>query len=385
MLKWIKEHSKWATNFLLGAALIAVYKTFDSLDALWQGIGYIFSALKPFIIAFVIAYMLNIPVRKLKDILEEKGKHPYIKKHSTGISVGFVYVIFIAFVILFIGSIIPAIIEELIDVYENIPKYAGDIVAFLNGFGTMEKLGLTPEFLAEQLNKVVEGIISIDFVSYTKTLASGIASFTSSLVNIFIGLIASVYMLLDKDRIIRGVKNIANLFNRDGKATAFIDRWARVNEIFTQYIYSRLTCCLVMGVLSSIILLIMGEKYALLLGVLIGFMDIIPYFGSLISWITGLVVMTISGGLSHGIWCSVVMLLLQQFDGNILAPKVTSSRLEIRPLAIIIAVSVGGSLFGFVGMLISVPVVAIIRAIVMEFLEDKAERNAELESKAKTK
>ncbi len=376
MLKWIKEHSKWATNFLLGAALIAVYKTFDSLGALWQGIAYIFSALKPFIIAFVVAYMLNIPVRKLKDALDDKSKHPFIKKHSNGISIAFVYVVFIAFVILFIGSVIPAIINDLADIYENIPRYAGDIVTFLNGFDAMEKFGLTSEFMTEQLNKIVEGILSIDFVSYTKTVASGIASFTSSLVNVFIGIIASVYMLLDKDRILNSIKRIANLFNHDGKATAFIDHWSRVNEIFTQYIYSRLTCCLVMGVLSSLILLIMGEKYALLLGIFIGFMDIIPYFGSLISWIVGFVVMSISGGIGHGIWCSVVMLLLQQFDGNILAPKVTSSRLEIRPLAIIIAVSLGGSLFGFAGMLISVPVVAIIRAIIGELLEDKAEREA---------
>ncbi len=385
MLKWIKEHSKWATNFLLGAALIAVYKTFDSLGALWQGVGYIFSALSPFIIAFVVAYMLNIPVRKLKVVLEKKGTHPFIKKHTNGISIAFVYVVFIAFVILFISSIIPAIIKDLVEMYENIPRYAGDIVTFLNGFGGMEKLGITPEFLTEQLNKIVEGILSIDLVSYTKTLASGIASFTSSIVNLFIGLIASVYMLLDKDRILNSIKRVANLFNRDGKASAFIDHWSRVNEIFTQYIYSRLICCIVMAVLSSLILLIMGEKYALLLGIFIGFMDIIPYFGSLISWIVGLIVMSISGGIGHGIWCSVVMLLLQQFDGNILAPKVTSSRLEIRPLAIIIAVSVGGSLFGFAGMLISVPVVAILRAIISELLEDKAEREAIKASKVEKK
>ncbi len=385
MLKWIKEHSKWATNFLLGAALIAVYKTFDSLGALWQGIAYIFAALKPFIIAFVIAYMLNIPVRKLKDILEDKGKHPFVKKHSNGISIAFVYVVFISFVILFIGSIIPAVIKDLVDMYENIPRYAGSIVTFLNGFDSLENLGLTPEFMTEQLNKIIEGFLSVDFVSYTKSLASGIASFTSSLVNVFIGLIASVYMLADKERILNGIKRVANIFNHDGKATAFIGRWTRINEIFTQYIYSRLTCCVVMAVLSSLILLIMGEKYALLLGIFIGFMDIIPYFGSLISWITGLVLMSISGGLSHAIWCSVVLLLLQQFDGNILAPKVTSSRLEIRPLAIIIAVSVGGSLFGFVGMLVSVPVVAIIKVVIAELLEDKVEREAIKASKVEKK
>ena len=72
MLKWIKEHSKWAMQFLLGAALIVVYKTFDNLSSLWTGIGYIFDALKPFLIAFVIAYMLNIPIKKLNDLLSEK-------------------------------------------------------------------------------------------------------------------------------------------------------------------------------------------------------------------------------------------------------------------------------------------------------------------------
>lgn len=385
MLKWIKEHSKWVTNFLLGAALIAIYKTFDSMDALWRGIGFVFNAIKPFIIAFIVAYMLNIPVRKLKELIERKAKNKFLKKHANGISIATIYITFIALIIIIFSSIVPAIVKDLVDIYENIPRYAGDIVAFLNSFETLEKLGITSEFLAEQLTKIVEAIMSVDFVSYTKTVASGIASFTSGLMSIFIGLIASVYMLIEKDKVINGIKRIANLFNHDGKATEFINHWSRVNEIFTQYIYSRLTCCLVMGVLCSLILLLMGEKYALLLGIFIGFMDIIPYFGSIISWVVGWVVMSISGGLSHGIWCSVVMLLMQQFDGNILAPKVTSSRLEISPLTIIIAVSVGGSLFGFIGMLISVPVVAIIRAIILELLEGKAQRNAELEGKARTK
>ena len=178
-------------------------------------------------------------------------------------------------------------------------------------------------------------------------------------------------MLLDKERILKAIQNLADRFNSHGKAGAFIRHWSNINEVFTQYIYARLTTCIIMAVACSLILIIMGEKYALLLGIFIGFMDIIPYFGSIISWIVGLVIMTISGGLSHGIWCSVMMLIMQQIDGNIISPKLTGERLEIRPLAIIIAVSVGGSLFGFVGMLISVPVVAILRAIISELLDTK--------------
>ena len=72
MLDWIKKHSKWATYFLLGSALIIVYKTFDSLGFLWSGVRSVLSAVKPFVIAFAIAYMLNIPTRKLKSVLETK-------------------------------------------------------------------------------------------------------------------------------------------------------------------------------------------------------------------------------------------------------------------------------------------------------------------------
>lgn len=376
MLKWLREHSKWATNFLLGAALIIVYKTFDSLSALWRGVEFVFSTLEPFILAFIVAYLLNIPVRKLKNFLETKGKHSIVKKYANAISIAFVYVVFIAFAIIIISSIIPAILGDLVDIYDNMPKYAGEIVTFLNSFETVEKLGIKPETLAEQLNVIVESIFSLDIIGYTKTLATGIVSFTSSLMNVFIGLIASIYMLIDKDRILKSIKKLANIFNTDGKATAFISYWSRVNEIFTQYIYSRLTCCVVMAVACSVILLIMGEKYALLLGIFIGFMDIIPYFGSIISWVVGLAVMTISGGWAHGLICSAIMLVMQQLDGNVLAPRVTSTRLEIRPLVIIMAVSIGGGLFGFAGMLISVPVVAILRAIGMEFLEEKAERDS---------
>lgn len=198
--------------------------------------------------------------------------------------------------------------------------------------------------------------------------AQGIVSFTSGLVDLFIALIASVYMLIDKDRISAGIRRIVGLFSKKEVGDAFMEHCSKINLIFRKYVYSRLICCIVMAISCSIILGIMDEKYALLLGIFIGFMDMIPYFGSIISWIVCAVVMIFTGGLFHSIWCSLVMLVMQQIDGNILAPKVMGSKLDIRPLVIIIAVSAGGTLFGFVGMLISVPVVAIIRAIISEFV-----------------
>lgn len=382
MFDWLKKHSKWATYFILGTALIAVYKTFDSISALWSVVRTVFSAIMPFIIAFVIAYMLNIPTRKLKSLLENKVKWKFANKYANGLSVAIVYVIFIAALIWLVGTIVPALLGDFLEIYQNIPQYAQEIVGFANKSEIAQKIGFQPEALdlSTQLSKFVEDLLSSDIMKNgIKTITSGVWSFASGFMDFFIALIASVYMLLDKDRIVKAIYRLASKFNSDGKTDAFIRRWSNVNEIFTQYVYSRLTCCVVMAVACTLVLAIMGEKYALLLGIFIGFMDIIPYFGSIISWVVGLLVMVISGGWGHGIWCSVVILIMQQLDGNVLAPKVTGDRLEIRPLTIIIAVSVGGSLFGFAGMLISVPVVAILRAILTEFIDEKVSEPEEKE------
>ena len=380
MLNWLKKYSKWATYFLVGTALIAVYKTFDSLGSLWTGAIHILSAFKPFILAFVIAYMLNIPVRKLSSLLEKKVKSKFVQEHTSGISIAIVYIIFIVSLVLIIGSIVPAMISNLVEMYSNIPFYAQNIVDFVNNFEPAQKLGFHLETmdLVTQLSSIAEKIFSTDIMDYRdglRTITDGIWSFASGFMSVFIALIASVYMLLDKDRIINCIKDIANKTAAGKNTSKFLEHCSRTNEIFTQYIYSRLICCLVMAIASTVILALMGEKYALLLGIFIGFMDLIPYFGSIISWVISFFIMAISGGFVHSIWCSIVLLVLQQIDGNILAPKVTGDRLEIRPLAIIIAVSVGGSLFGFAGMLISVPVVAILRAAVSEIIDSIAENN----------
>lgn len=369
MLDWLKKYSKWATYFILGAALIAVYKTFDSLSVLWTGVVRIFSALKPFIIAFVIAYLLNIPSCKLKYVIENKVKWKFAKNHANGLSVAIVYVIFLVAVVWLIGTIVPALFGDFFEIYQNLPQYAQEIVDFANKSEFAKKIGFQPE-IAELSKNFTQSFFSSEIMKNGfKAITTGVWSFASGFMDIFIALIASVYMLLDKERILNATYRLIMKFNGH-RADSFLERWSNVNEVFTQYIYSRLTCCIVMAVACTIILAIMGEKYALLLGIFIGFMDLIPYFGSIISWAVGLLVMIISGGLSHGIWCSLVVLIMQQIDGNVLAPKVTGARLEVRPITVIIAVSVGGSLFGFPGMLISVPVVVVLRAIISEFIDN---------------
>ncbi len=367
MLNSLKKYSKWVTIFVLGVALIAVYKTFDSFSVILAALARVLDASKPFIFAFAIAYILNIPAKKTEGLLRKKVNITYVKKHAHGISVAIAFVLFAAFVFVMLSSLLPAIYKSLLDMADNIPKFVittSDFVADINSY--LEHFGISVDLSG--LVTGVSGWFNSKAMSELAKYAQGLVSVTSGIVKVFIALIASVYMLLEKKHIVRALKRIVRLFAKREKSGMIIARFKVINEIFMQYLYSRFTCCIVMAVLSTLILTLMGAKYALLLGVFVGFMDLVPYFGSIISWVVSAIVMAISDGALSAVWCSVVMLVLQQFDGNILAPRVMGKRLEIRPLAIIIAVSVGGSLFGFVGMVISVPVVAIIKTITVEYM-----------------
>lgn len=366
MMNWIKKYSMWATAFIFGVALIAVYKTFNSFDALRAVLRTIVSAISPFIGAFIIAYMLNIPAKKIESLLRKYAKHEFIKNSAGGLSIACVYVLFIAAIFLTLGSLLPAIYKNLIEMYENLPAFVNRLTNFLKNLQVVKKLGINVDSL--NLFEMISKAANLNSVG---RYAEGVKSITNGLFDAFIAVIASIYMLLDKKRILDGMKKWISIFSKNKKNGVVWEHISSVNTIFTQYIYSRLICCIIVAILVSLELLILKDKYALLLGIFVGFMNIIPYFGAIISWAIAAVVMFISGGFVHALWGSIIMLVIQQLDGNLISPKILGSRLEIRPLAVIIAVSVGGKLFGFIGMLISVPVAAILRAIISEFADSR--------------
>ena len=129
-----------------------------------------------------------------------------------------------------------------------------------------------------------------------------------------------------------------------------------------------------MAFVCTVTLSVMKVRYAVILGLFIGAMDMIPYFGSIISVVIAEIVILITGGVWKTVWSTLALLILQQLDGNLLAPKIMGISLDMRPLEIIVVVTVGGSLFGFLGMLISVPVAAVIRTIIIDFVTEYEEK-----------
>ena len=362
MKKKIENFAFWVIAFIFAVAVIAVYKTFDNFNSIMGFFSKLLSALSPFIIAFVIAYILNMPVKKLNNLLG-KAKIKFISDHSFGISIILSYLGAVAVIALIVGAVFPAIYNNLSDFYVNSDTYIANIKHFARNFELFQKLGISESL--DEIN-IFDSLISfigkMDGAGLQKYV-DGLFSATSGLVNVVVALIASVYMIIEKETIIACGKRGVKAFVKESWTDDIFDYCQRINEVFTSYIYSRILVCIAMGCLCCIVLSIMGIKYAFALGLFIGFCDIIPYFGSIVATVITVFINLLSGGVWSTVWLAVVLLVLQQIDGNIMAPKIMGDRLEISPLLTVISVVVAGNLFGFVGMVFSVPIAAILKII----------------------
>lgn len=368
MKKRIENFKLWVIAFVFCVAVIVVYKTFDNFNSVLGTVAKILKAFSPFITGFVIAYVLNLPIQKLTALIGQ-SKLGFLKKHSMGISILLSYIGAFAIVALVVGAVVPALYENIYDFYKNSGTYVNNLKEFIKNVELFKNLGILQNIDSLDIPGMLLSILGKIDGSSVEKYAAGVAVATSGIVNAVIAIIASVYMILEKDTIINCCKRTIQAFVKFDMVDDVFAYCHRINEIFTSYIYSRLLVCLAMGAMCSVVLTIMGVKYAFALGMFIGLCDIIPYFGSIFATIIAIFITFLSGSLWDTVWIAVVLLVLQQIDGNILAPKIMGHKMEISPLLTVVSVVVGGNLFGFMGMLLSVPVAAILKVVCSEAIE----------------
>ena len=143
------------------------------------------------------------------------------------------------------------------------------------------------------------------------------------------------------------------------------------NEVFFSFIGGQVLDALVVGILTSIAMSILGVKYSILLGFMIGLFNLIPYFGAIVAVGTAIIITIFTGGIGQAALMAVVVIILQQIDANIINPKIIGDSLSISPLLVIFAVTVGGAYFGVLGMFLAVPIFTVIKLLIEEYIEYK--------------
>lgn len=358
---------KWIYWFSFALAIIIIYKTLDNFAEIKSWISNLFSIIMPFIIGIIIAYLLYSPSKKIESMYK---KVKIIKKKARLLSIITVYILAIILILLIIRFIVPVIAQSVLDLVNNFQSYYTIATEKINNLpddsilksnyvmsisDEIKNLDLKQFINVEQLTKYAQGAISI---------ANGIFDF-------FVAIIVSVYILLERTEIIGFVKKLIKAIFSENTYNSINKYFDRTNEIFLKFLASQFLDAIVVGILTSIGMSIMGVKYAVLLGFLIGLFNMIPYFGAIIAVTISIIITLLTGGITQAVWMGIVVIILQQIDANIINPKIVGESLKISPLLVILAVTLGGAYFGILGMFLAVPIIAVIKIILIDFINLK--------------
>lgn len=369
-----KNLSKWTYWFLLGLAIIVIYKILDNFGAIGNAICDFFDVINPFLTGALLAYLLYIPASRIEKKLSKRKK---LRKNSRGISVLITYMLAILVITILVNVIFPVITDSIVELVNNFQGYWNNSVNKLNALP--QDSILKSQLVTDVIKSVGDAIQEIDFMEFINperitAYVKSVLGLASGIFDIFVTIVVSVYILLQRSQIVEFFERLTiAIFDKKicDKIEQYIDS---TNRIFFKFISSQLLDAIVVGILVTVAMSILGVKYAMLLGFMIGLFNIIPYFGAIVAVAISIIITIITGGLSQAIIMAIVVIILQQIDSNIINPKITGDSLEISPLLVILAVTIGGAYFGVLGMFLAVPVVAVLKIIVNDFLDYKIQK-----------
>lgn len=362
-----KNWTQWIYWFTFAVAVIAVYKTLDNFTDIMNWIKQLISIIMPFLMGILVAYLFYIPSRKFES-LYKKIKMP--KKLARILSVFTVYVIALLLIILIINVILPAVSDSVVELTNNIPTYYENIVNYIND--------LPDDFLISKdvIKDTAKKIQEIDFTQFFSAekiieYIKGVVGIAQGLFSVFVTIIMSIYILLERTEIVNFMQKLAGaMFNKEACKTLG-KYFTKTNEVFFKFISSQILDGIVVGIITSIAMLIMNVKYAVLLGFMIGLFNIIPYFGAIIAVGLAILITVFTGGITQAIWVAVIVIILQQIDANIINPKIIGESLQLSPILVIFAVTVGGAYFGVLGMFLGVPIITVLKLIICDYVDYK--------------
>lgn len=310
--------------------------------------------LMPFFIAAILAYVLGPIARWLTR--KTKLKH--------GFSVAVVLFVFLAIVVTIISFSLPYAITQVSSLVRDISAYASNfdqVIAVVTE--KMEGLHLPPIVLEPLETLLSKGDTYLaELFNYILT---GLVNLSMGVFDLVIVIIVTVYFMLDGQKLMDSFKNIL-----PDKIRIRFDRiTATANDLTWKYIRSRVILSAGMAIVTYIGLTIMGVKYALLFAALSFVLDFIPYFGSIIAGVIEAVYALVTSGLGLGIAVGLFVLVVQQIEGNIVAPKIQGDVTGIHPVTVMFALLACNRLWGPVGMLISTPVAVIVKTVVVEIYD----------------
>lgn len=348
------------------AVIIKAIRNLNGSIALFNSL---LSALAPFLVGFLIAFFLN-PVVSFIEFSFFKNVCK-IKKGTIRRTLAMLisYIIILGLITGLLTYVIPHLVTSingLVVIVQNFYQMIPDYMSLLE-----EKFpDVDLNYFYDTVNTALPSFVNIlnDFVTdWVPKLYNTSVSVIKWVYNIVIAILVSCYMLVDKEKLLRSMKRIIYaLFSKENSDKLCIIL-ARVNQIFKSFIVGKTIDSLIIGILCFILMCILKLPYPLLISLIVGITNMIPYFGPFIGAVPGAIILFIISPKQCLIYL-ILILALQQFDGWILGPKILGDVTGLRPIWVIFAISIGGWVYGPIGMFLGVPCVGVVSYLVDLFV-----------------
>lgn len=362
--KWYVLEGYFVSWLIVLLIAILFYVGLTHFDVVAVRVKMFMKVLSPFIAGFAIAYLLNTPMCFFERKLYKNTKYRRVLSITT------VYLLALAVLIILLNLVIPQVVQSITDLASNMQTYMNSLDALvkdltvqfqLEGDGINEMLGSYQDMVSNVSEAISKALPQLLDVGYA--VGSGVISGITAV-------ISSVYMLAGKGRLVPQLKKILYAILPKRRADWLLDVCSEANRIFVGFINGKLIDSAIIGVLCFILCLIFRIPYPMLVSVVVGVTNIIPFFGPIIGAIPCLMILVIVDP-----WAAlrffVLVIGLQQFDGNILGPKILGDSTGLSAIWVLIAIVTCGGLFGFPGMVLGVPTFAVLYSLMKEWVNKR--------------
>ncbi|WP_026488410.1 AI-2E family transporter [Butyrivibrio sp. XBB1001] len=374
--KWTKK--RWVSYTIATCSAVVLYMILSHIGSLFAGIGSFYAFIKPVVSGIIVAYIFNPLANAFNDKVFKKMKK---EKAKWGLSVACALIVIILAVVLLFVALIPQLVDSVTTFTDNVDGYVATLQGVLREVEKEDPSGL----LGGEITKIASfGDNILDkvgnyFENNMANVTSTIGSVATTTANIgkgvfdaVIAFILAIYLLLDKNRLIKGISRFTGLIMKpeNHKYTGIFVK--RCNDIIIRYISFDIVDGIIVGVVNLIFMLAAGIPYSVLISVIVGITNLAPTFGPIVGCLIGAFILVLVNP-----WFALTFIIftivLQTVDGYILKPRLFGESLGVSPLMILISIVLGGRLFGVAGILLAIPFAAIIDFIWRDYILKRLE------------
>ena len=362
-----RDLKKWM--FLIVFAVV-VFLLFNNIPVIFNIIKSTFKVLFPFILGGAIAFILNIPMKNIEKLLNNKIKNKKVPVRVISIILSLLIFIFIIAFIAFL--LLPELISNIQLLINSLPDLINKVEDFvMNLLSKYPDIQLEVEKMFNETGNISNILTTV--LNYFVNGAIGfISSLVSSIITLFTGIVFAIYILSQKEYLKKCFEKLMYAYIKKDYVNKILDIFKLTSKTFSKFVSGQCVEAIILGVIFFIVLSIFRFPYALIISVLTSITALIPIFGAMIAMVIGAILIAITNPIKAVIFI-IIFLIIQQIEGNFIYPKVVGKSVGLSPMWTLLAITVGGNLFGIVGMLLGLPLASVIYSLIRKDVNNKIE------------